>query len=98
VDVVEDADHHRWLRAADVRRIVGHTASDGALALTYPHGWRPWGHPPQPYWRADALLTHLAKERSDCAVRFARWVQRTVELPGSRVRRRLGVRDAAPPR
>ncbi len=34
VHVVEDADHQRWVRLADVRAIVGFTASDAALKLT----------------------------------------------------------------
>jgi hypothetical protein len=96
VDVVEDADHHRWVRAADVRRIVGHTGSDGALSLSYPQGWRSWGRPPQPYFSADALLVHLAKQPSAQALQFAHWVRRDVALPAQRTRARLGLPPAPP--
>ena len=34
VAVVEDDEHRHWLRLADVRTIVGFTASDGALAAS----------------------------------------------------------------
>ena len=45
VHVLEDADRRRWVRLADVRAIVGFTASDGALAITYPDGVRRLGQP-----------------------------------------------------
>ena len=40
VQVVDDVDRRRWVRLADVRAIVGFTASDGALAISYPDGVR----------------------------------------------------------
>ena len=39
-------EHERWVRLADVRAIVGFTASDGALAVAYPDGVRRLGRPP----------------------------------------------------
>ena len=88
VQVLEDTEHHRWVRAADVRRIVGHTASDAALALTYPQGWRMLGQPAQPHIRADALVAHLRTERSPEALRLRQWVEREVAFPAQRVRER----------
>lgn len=96
VDVLEDADHRRWVRAADVRAIVGPTASNGALALSYPAGWREFGRPPVPYFSDDALLAHLAKERSPEALRFLHWVERDIAFPAQRVRERLGIRLPPP--
>jgi hypothetical protein len=96
VDVLEDADHRRWVRAADVRAIVGMTASNGALALSYPAGWREFGRPATPYFSDDALLAHLAKERSPEALRFLHWVERDIAFPAQRVRERLGIRVTAP--
>jgi hypothetical protein len=86
VRVIEDADHVRWVRAADVRAIVGFTASDGALALTYPQGWKLIGTPPVPHFSDEALLTHLRKERSARAGRFALWAERTITHPARRLR------------
>ena len=64
IDVQVDVDHRRWVRLADVRAAVGFTAGDAALRVTYPGAWRVFGRPPQPYLREDALVIHLAKERT----------------------------------
>jgi len=88
VRVIEDVENVRWVRAADVRRIVGYTASDGALALTYPNDWTDFGSPPEPYFSAEALLTHLRKEGTAEAGRFALWAERTIAFPARRLRER----------
>lgn len=88
VQVIEDEDHTRWVRAADVRTIVGFTAGDAALALTYPDGWRPLGRPPQPHFSDEVLLTHLRKESTAEAGRFLVWAERTITLPARRLRER----------
>lgn len=92
VQVLEDADHVRWIRAADVRRIVGYTASHGALALSYPNGWRVMGQPPETHFAEDALITHLSKESSPEALRFRHWAEREIVFPAQRRRERLGIR------
>ena len=92
VAVVEDEERRRWLRLGDVRAIVGFTASDGALAASYRDCLRPFGRPPQPYVRDDALLEHLAKERSPEAARLRGWVEREIAFPARRERERLGIR------
>ena len=95
VRVVEDDQRRRWVRLADIRAIVGFTASDGALAVTYPDGVLAIGRPPLPHVRDEALLAHLAKERSPEALRLARWVEREIAFPARRERERLGIRPAA---
>ncbi len=95
VQVLEDAEHHRWVRAADVRAVVGHTASNGALALTYPSGWKAMGRPAQPHFSDSALLAHLTKERSPEALRFRQWVEREIAFPARRLRARAGVQPLA---
>jgi hypothetical protein len=96
IQVLEDADHRRWIRAADVRAVVGFTAGDGALALTYPNGWSLLGTPPQPHFSDDVLVEHLAKESSPQALKFRRWAEREIVFPARRERERLGIRLAAP--
>ena len=91
VAVVEDDDRHRWLRLADVRAIVGFTATDGALAVSYPDAVQQLGRPPATYVRDDALLGHLAKERSAEAARLRSWVEREIAFPARRERERLGI-------
>jgi hypothetical protein len=88
VQVIEDDDQHCWVRVADVRRIVGFTASDGALSLTYAADWRMLGHPPQPHLRDEALLKHLKKESSPAALKLGRWVERDVAYPARQRRMR----------
>jgi len=91
IDVQVDVDHRRWVRLADVRDAAGFTASDATLRVTYPGAWRAWGRPPQPYLREDALVVHLAKERSPAAAKFRHWAEREIAFPARRERERLGI-------
>jgi len=93
VQVLEDEWHRRWVRAADVRRIVGHAASDAALARTHRGGWRHFGQPPEPHFSDEALVAHLAKETSPKALKFRHWVERDIVFPARRQRERYGVRN-----
>jgi len=95
VSVLEDADRRRWVRLADIRAIAGFTASDGALAITYPNGVQRLGRPPQTHVSDEALLAHLQKERAPDAVRLCGWVEREIVFPARRERERLGIRTAA---
>jgi hypothetical protein len=92
VRVVEDADHQRWVRLADIRAIAGFTASDTALQVTYPGGWSMRGRPREPYLSDEALLAHIAKERSPEAARLRRWVEREIVFPARRKRERYGIK------
>jgi len=94
VQVLEDEDHRRWVLAADVRRIVGFTASDGTLALTYPDGWRMMSTPARPHVSDDALLVHLGKEKSPEALRLRHWVEREIAIPARRRRESMGMPPA----
>ena len=96
VRVVEDEDRQRWVRLADVRAIVGFTASDGALAIAYPDAVLRIGRPPEPHLRDEALLAHLAKERAPEAIRLRIWVERAIVFPARRERERLGIRAPVP--
>jgi hypothetical protein len=92
VQVLDDDDRRRWVRLADVRAIVGFTATDGALAIAYPGGVRRLGRPAETHVSEEALLTHLAKERAPEAARLRSWVEREIVFPARRERARLGVR------
>jgi len=95
VQVLDDADRRRWVRLADVRAIVGFTASDGALAVAYPEGVRRLGRPAEAHVSEEALLAHLRKERAPEAARLRVWVEREIVFPARRERERLGIRLAA---
>ena len=90
VQVIGDAGERRWVRLADVRALIGFTASDGALAISYRDGVRSLGRPAEPHIADEALLAHLAKERSPDALRLRRWVEREIVFPARRQRERLG--------
>ncbi len=92
VYVVEDEDHCRWVRMADVRRVVGASAKDSALAQVYPNGWRQFGSPPEPYIRDDALHAYLSKENRPVTLRMGVWVQRNLMVPGDKVRAKYGIK------
>jgi hypothetical protein len=92
VQVIDDVDRRRWVRLADVRAIVGFTASDGALAISYPDGVRRLGRPAEPHLSEEALLAHLLKERAPEAARLRLWVEREIVFPARRERDRLGIR------
>jgi hypothetical protein len=96
VQVLEDEDHRRWILASDVRSIVGFTASNGALALSYPNGFRSMGSPAAAYFSDEALLAHLAKEKSAKALRFRHWVEKEIAFPARRLRQRYGVAEQRP--
>jgi len=92
VQVLDDADRRRWVRLADVRAIVGFTASDGALAIAYPDGVRRLGRPAEAHVSEEALLAHLLKERAPEAARLRLWVEREIVFPARCERERLGIR------
>ena len=94
--MLEDDDHRRWVRAADVRKVVGLTASYGALALSYPNGWRSLGKPAEPHFSDEALIAHLAKQGAPEALRFRHWAEREIAFPAQRLRERLGIRPQGP--
>ncbi|MFC5500270.1 hypothetical protein ACFPOE_22195 [Caenimonas terrae] len=92
VHVLEDEEHRRWVCLADVRKVVGVTAAERALALAYPGRCERFDRSGT-CLRDDALVEHLAKENEPGALRFRTWVERTVMLPGRKVRGNLGIRD-----
>jgi hypothetical protein len=96
IHMLEDEDHCRWISLADVHKVVGVTAGEGALAATYPDRCKRMGKREQPHLRDDALVEHLAKENSPAALRFRTWVDRTISFPGRKIRKSLGIRPDPP--
>jgi hypothetical protein len=94
--VLEDDDRCRWISLADVKKIAGVTASEGALVVTYPERCKRMGKGEHPHMRDDALVEHLAKESNAVALRFRTWVERTVWFPGRKIRKSLGIRPEPP--
>jgi hypothetical protein len=90
IDVIDGDDGHRWLRLADVRRIVPGLASDALLAKAHPERvWRR-GTPPSPYLQDDALLERLARATAPATLKFRLWVERDIVFPARRLRGERG--------
>lgn len=96
IHVLEDDDHRRWVNLADVRKVVGATASERALAITYADRLKVMGTPAQVHIRDDALVAHLGKENRPTALRFRTWVERNIAFPGRRIQKRFGVHPDTP--
>ena len=91
IHVQEDDDHCRWVNLADVRKVVGATAGDSALVMTYGNKLKSFGSPAQLHIRDDALVTHLGKENQPTALRFRTWVERNIAFPARRSSQNLGI-------
>lgn len=92
--VAEDLQHVRWVRVDDVRAIVGFTATDGALALSYPSGFRRIDG--AAHLADEALLVHLGREPGPAALKLRHWAEREIAFPARQVRARLGIRVPPP--
>ena len=96
VRVREDDDRCRWVCMADVRKVVGETASERTLAVAFPDRFLQDGRPAQAWLRDDALIEHLGRENNPAALRLRTWTERTIAIPGRRVRSSLGIRPEPP--
>ena len=50
------------------------------------------GRPREAYLSDEALLAHIAKERSPEALRLRRWIEREIVFPARRQRERHGIK------
>ncbi len=100
IDVLEDADHVRWLSTADLRRVLPGLPADAVLGRLWPAGLqtvagrgRTRGGVPR--ISAEALAAYLAKSTEPDSLRLRRWLEREVAFPARR--RRLRAPPAARP-
>ena len=96
IHVLEDEEHRRWVSLADARKVVGVAAGERALAVAYPGRCEPFEQRGV-FLRDDALVEHLGRQNDAAALRFRTWAERTIMLPGRKVRSNLGIRDQFPP-
>jgi len=89
VRVLEDIEHVRWLRMADVRKVLGAGTSDATLATLHGAQCRRHGPRKETYLSADALLQQLARDSRAEAGRFREWVERDVAYPARQLRARV---------
>ncbi len=97
IHVVEDDEGQRWVNLADVFKVVGNAVPERTLAIAYPGRIADKGSPARAHMRDDALVTHLGTKNQPEALRFRTWVERSIAVPGRKVRQNLQIdRDAGP--
>lgn len=92
VRVLEDDDHCRWVNVDDVRKAAGLQLKDSTLAGRAGERFKVMGKPRQSYMRDDALLEYLGRSTAPVTLHFRTWLERTVFMPGQKVREQRGIR------
>ncbi len=90
IDVAEDADGRRWLRAADVRKAVPGLPADASLLHLFPAGTRRAGRRRAVGVEAETLRQALDRSSEPQTLKFRLWLEREVILPARRQRERSG--------
>jgi hypothetical protein len=93
--VQEDLAGDRWLRTADVRKIVVHFPRDQVLVRIAPEDIGRFGDKGSLFLRAQALDRYLERGQEDTTVRFRKWLQREVIFPAQRAGQLGPVRTSA---
>lgn len=93
IDIVEDESHRRWIRLAEVRKIISTLPRDAVMQHHYPEGCRLDTDSKVQRISADALHAYLCKSTDPASLRFKHWLEREVIYPAEQIRRRLGIRD-----
>jgi hypothetical protein len=88
IEVAEDADGRRWLRAADVRKAVPGLPADASLLHLYPAGTRRAGRRRAVGVEAETLWQALDRSSEAQTLKFRLWLEREVILPARRQRER----------
>lgn len=81
ISVADDADGQRWLRLADVRKVLPGLVRDESLQRLLGPGVQALRPDRSLRIRADALVAHLSRARGEDAARFGAWTQRTLVFP-----------------
>lgn len=85
--LLADSQGAQWIALRDVQTVVGATAPERSLQLTYPGKLVPMGKPAHMHMQVDALVTYLAKQNNPVCLRFKVWVDRNIVFPA---RKRAG--------
>ncbi len=88
MDIQEDLAHDRWLRVADVRKVIRGLPNDPVLRRLYPADVQLWESPPVLRIRVETLLVYLEKITSAESLRFRLWLEREVAMPARNRRKR----------
>jgi hypothetical protein len=84
--IADDAQHFRWLRIGDVRKLIAGLPADQTLHQLYPEAVQPGGGGRPASIQAEALLALLAKAHDPDTLKFKHWLEREVVFPAARRR------------
>lgn len=91
IHILQDELHQRWVRLADVRKVLPTLPRDVVLLKKYGDRVAGADAPLTASIEADTLRLHLAHATDDTALRFRNWLERDVCRPAAEMRRRLGI-------
>ncbi len=80
-EIVEDEQQLRWLRLAEVKKVMAGLPGHEVLARMYPGGVQLMGQPPRPCISVTALTALLEKSSDPASLRFRVWLARVVAHP-----------------
>jgi hypothetical protein len=86
IDVMDDEDDHKWLRASDVRQVVEHFPRDESLLQLFGSKAKTLGPVHDAWIQAEALHSYLVRSTQTKSIRFKVWLQREVILPSDKRR------------
>ncbi len=86
ISVAEDQDKYRWLRLADVRKVVPHFPRDEVLRRTLGADVKTLGSERALRIKGEALWVYLGKTTSVESAKFRSWVERNVVVPSHKAR------------
>ncbi|MDT9000308.1 hypothetical protein RQP53_13625 [Paucibacter sp. APW11] len=95
LDIVDDAEHFRWIKLSDVRKLIQQLPGDETLCRLYPADVQSAAVARPARIRAEALHGYLAKASAPGNLKFKHWLEREVLFPASQ-RRTRAPRAAGP--
>ena len=91
LDIAEDEEHRRWIRVADLRKLLPGLPRDELLRRQYASDCRDDAATATAKAlriEAGALLAHLAKATEPATLRLKTWLEREVVAPSEKLRER----------
>lgn len=95
LDIAEDEDHRRWIRVADLRKLLPGFPRDDLLLRQYADDCRKEAAGLR--FECDALLGTLARASNPATLRLKSWLEREVVAPSQKLRARARGSRREPP-
>jgi len=86
LEIHEAAGNRPWIASAEVRKVLPSLRSDKQLTNEYPAGFEKRDKGPRLFFSESAVTSELKRMRSNDALMFLAWLEKTVFYPMSRKR------------